>query len=93
MPTLSARAAAPCRRALDEPTLCAAFQHTARERAGELALRAHGGGLALTFAGYAERVRAVTAAQVLEVSRAVLAPAKLVVIVVGPMREIGGGLK
>lgn len=45
------------------------------------------------FAGYAERIRGVTEKQVLEVSRAVFAPAKLVVIVVGPMREIGAGLK
>jgi long-chain acyl-CoA synthetase len=45
--------------ALDEPTLCAAFQHTAVLFAERPALRSAGGPLALTWRDYSERVRAV----------------------------------
>lgn len=47
--------------ALGEPTLCAAFQRTAAERPGEVALRSAGGGVELTWGEYAARVRAYAA--------------------------------
>jgi long-subunit acyl-CoA synthetase (AMP-forming) len=40
-------------------TLCGAFQITAAERAGDIAHRAFGGGIELTYAEFAARVRAV----------------------------------
>ena len=43
----------------DAETFCEAFQRTAERYADQLALRAHGGGVELTWAQYAERVRAV----------------------------------
>ncbi len=58
MSTISASAvqAAP-RRALDEDTLCAAFQRTAAERPDEVALRGAGDPGGITWREYAERVR------------------------------------
>ncbi len=44
-------------RALDARTMCEAFQITAAERAGQVALRTIQDGVAITFAEYAERVR------------------------------------
>jgi zinc protease len=41
------------------------------------------------FETYADRVRAVTAAEVRDVARAVFAPARLAVVVIGPMAQIG----
>jgi long-chain acyl-CoA synthetase len=46
-------------RALDARTMCEAFQITAAERAGQLALRTIQDGVAITFAAYAERVRRI----------------------------------
>ena len=45
----------------DHPTLCAAFQATAAAQGDRIALRTPGDGLAVTWAGYAERVRATAA--------------------------------
>jgi long-chain acyl-CoA synthetase len=45
------------RRALDEDTLCAAFQRTAAERPGEPALRTAGDPAVITWREYADRVR------------------------------------
>jgi long-chain acyl-CoA synthetase len=45
--------------ALDAATLCEAFQWTASERASSVALRTPGEGTSITFAEYAERVRAI----------------------------------
>src|SRR6188472_1302717 len=47
--------------ALDAATLCEAFQATAAQRAGAVALRTPGGGTEITFGEYAERVRAIAA--------------------------------
>jgi long-subunit acyl-CoA synthetase (AMP-forming) len=44
-----------------EPTVCAAFQATAREHADRVALRAFGSDVALTWAQYARRVESLTA--------------------------------
>src|SRR5437588_1554430 len=44
-------------RALAARTMCEAFQLTAAERADQLALRTIGGGVSITFAEYADRVR------------------------------------
>ena len=43
------------------PTLCAAFQATAAAHGDRIALRTPGDGVAVTWAGYAERVRATAA--------------------------------
>jgi long-subunit acyl-CoA synthetase (AMP-forming) len=51
----------PWPRSLDEPTLCAAFQRTASERAGETALRRYPDAERITWAQYAERVRRIAA--------------------------------
>ena len=56
---LGARTSRPA--ALDEPTLCAAFQTTAAERADQPALRAKGSGVEITFREYADRVRNLAA--------------------------------
>jgi long-chain acyl-CoA synthetase len=45
------------RRALDEDTVCAAFQRTAAERPDELALRTAGDPAGITWREYADRVR------------------------------------
>src|SRR5436305_13290383 len=42
--------------ALDEPTLCAAFQRTAADHADAVALRTPGGGVRVTWREYAARV-------------------------------------
>jgi long-subunit acyl-CoA synthetase (AMP-forming) len=42
-----------------DPTLCAAFQRTVGERPDEVALRTKGGGIAITWAEYATRVRRI----------------------------------
>ena len=55
--TTPSRVKAAPRRALDEDTLCAAFQRTAAERPGEIALRMPGDPEGLTWRDYAERVR------------------------------------
>lgn len=47
--------------ALDAATLCEAFQLTAAERPDQVALRTPGGEVEITFARYAERVRAIAA--------------------------------
>jgi long-subunit acyl-CoA synthetase (AMP-forming) len=47
--------------ALDAPTLCHAFQTTAAERPGEVALRNPGDQIAITWREYAERVEAIGA--------------------------------
>jgi long-chain acyl-CoA synthetase len=44
-------------RALDAGTMCEAFQLTATERPDQAALRTIGGGISITFAEYADRVR------------------------------------
>ena len=49
------RAARPA--TLDEETLCAAFQHTAAARAGEIALRTQGDAVRITWGELADRVR------------------------------------
>jgi long-chain acyl-CoA synthetase len=48
-------------KALQQQTLCAAFQATAAERASELALRTKGGAVEVTWAEYAARVRSAAA--------------------------------
>src|SRR5664280_2897417 len=47
--------------ALDASTLCEAFQRTAREHAGTIALRTLGGEQEITWAEYSERVRLLAA--------------------------------
>src|SRR3954463_9011798 len=47
--------------ALEEPTMCAAFQVTAAERADAVAIRTKGDELSITWAEYAERVRRIAA--------------------------------
>jgi long-chain acyl-CoA synthetase len=47
--------------ALDAPTVCQAFQVTAAERPGDVALRTIGDGVRLTWAEYADGVRAYAA--------------------------------
>jgi long-chain acyl-CoA synthetase len=47
--------------ALAQPTLCAAFQVTAAQRPGQIALRTADGGLEITWAQYAERVARIAA--------------------------------
>ena len=48
-------------RALEERTLCAAFQATAAERPDDVALRTEGDGTRLTWSDYAERVEQLAA--------------------------------
>jgi long-chain acyl-CoA synthetase len=48
-------------RALEEPTMCAAFQVTAAERAGDVAIRTKGDEFSVTWGEYAERVRRLAA--------------------------------
>ena len=48
-------------RALDAATAAEAFQMTAADNAGEVALRTPGGAVELTFSEYAERVRSIAA--------------------------------
>ncbi|GAC1324194.1 MAG: fatty acid--CoA ligase FadD11 [Thermoleophilaceae bacterium] len=48
-------------RALEQPTMCAAFQVTARENADRVALRTRGGELEITWSDYHARVRRVAA--------------------------------
>jgi acyl-CoA synthetase (AMP-forming)/AMP-acid ligase II len=48
--------------ALDAATMCAAFQLTAAERAGQVALRTLGDAVSITFAEYASRVRRLAGA-------------------------------
>ncbi|MFN8174400.1 MAG: AMP-dependent synthetase/ligase [Solirubrobacteraceae bacterium] len=61
-PASTAPPGAPTRpAALDAATLCEAFQATAAERPDQVALRTPGGGVEITFAEYAERVRAIAA--------------------------------
>jgi long-chain acyl-CoA synthetase len=55
----AAPAAAARPRALDAPTLCHAFQLTAAERPGEVALRNPGDEIAITWHEYAERVERI----------------------------------
>src|SRR3954466_3898815 len=45
--------------ALEEPTMCAAFQVTAAERADAVAIRTKGDAVSMTWAEYAERVRKI----------------------------------
>src|SRR3954471_2300031 len=45
--------------ALEEPTMCAAFQVTAAERADQVAIRTKGDAVSITWAEYAERVRKI----------------------------------
>jgi long-subunit acyl-CoA synthetase (AMP-forming) len=47
--------------ALDAPTLCHAFQYTASERAGDVALRDATGAVSLTWREYAQRVERIAA--------------------------------
>src|SRR3954465_12787241 len=47
--------------ALEEPTMCAAFQVTAAERADAVAIRTKGDDLSITWSEYAERVRGLAA--------------------------------
>src|SRR3954467_2838550 len=47
--------------ALEEPTMCAAFQVAAAERSDAVAIRTKGDELSNTWAEYAERVRKLTA--------------------------------
>jgi long-subunit acyl-CoA synthetase (AMP-forming) len=47
--------------ALEEPTMCAAFQVTAAERGDSIAIRTKGDELTITWAEYAERVRKIAA--------------------------------
>ena len=58
MSTLEHSAAPSRPAALDAATLCEAFQLTAAERPDQVALRTPGAGLEITWAQYAERVRA-----------------------------------
>src|SRR3954462_7248283 len=45
--------------ALEEPTMCAAFQVTAAARADRVAIRTKGDAVSITWAEYAERVRKI----------------------------------
>src|SRR2546421_10245715 len=47
--------------ALQEPTMCAAFQVTAAERPDAVAIRTKGDELSITWAQYAERARRIAA--------------------------------
>jgi long-chain acyl-CoA synthetase len=47
--------------ALDEPTMCAAFQVTAAERAGKVAIRTKGDEFSITWGDYAEKVKRLAA--------------------------------
>src|SRR3954453_11475348 len=47
--------------ALEEPTMCAAFQVTAAERADKVAIRTKGDETSITWGEYAERVRRIAA--------------------------------
>src|SRR3954464_6565468 len=47
--------------ALEEPTMCAAFQVTAAERADAVAIRTKGDALSITWGEYAEKVRRLAA--------------------------------
>src|SRR3954468_10946781 len=47
--------------ALEEPTMCAAFQVTAAERADAVAIRTKGDAVSITWSEYAERVRKLAA--------------------------------
>src|SRR3954454_5592984 len=47
--------------ALEEPTMCAAFQVTAAERADKVAIRTKGDAVSITWGEYAERVRKIAA--------------------------------
>src|SRR4051795_8409640 len=47
--------------ALEEPTMCAAFQVTAAERADAVAIRTKGDDFSITWSEYAERVRKLAA--------------------------------
>ena len=47
--------------ALDEPTMCAAFQVTAAERADKVAIRTKGDEFSITWGEYAEKVKRVAA--------------------------------
>src|SRR3954447_7100184 len=47
--------------ALEEPTMCAAFQVTAAERADAVAIRTKGDDVSITWGEYAERVRKIAA--------------------------------
>jgi long-subunit acyl-CoA synthetase (AMP-forming) len=57
----SAPASFPRPAALDAATVCEAFQQVAAARPGQAALRTPGGAVELTYAEYAERVRAIAA--------------------------------
>jgi long-chain acyl-CoA synthetase len=57
MATTAAHPAAPA--ALESTTLCQAFQVTAAERPGQIALRTPGDGVAISYGEYAERVRRI----------------------------------
>ena len=48
-------------RALREPTMCAAFQVTAAERAGDVAIRTKGDEFSITWGDYAEKVKRLAA--------------------------------
>src|SRR6476469_6712099 len=48
-------------KALDEPTMCGAFQVTAAERADAVAIRTKGDELTITWGEYADRVRKLAA--------------------------------
>src|SRR3954453_14022801 len=48
-------------RALEEPTMCAAFQVTAAERADKVAIRTKGDDVSITWGEYADRVRKIAA--------------------------------
>src|SRR5215218_3177306 len=45
--------------ALDAPTLCHAFQHTAAQRPGQVALRNPGDAVSITWREYAQRVEGI----------------------------------
>src|SRR3954470_19102279 len=47
--------------ALEEPTMCAAFQVTAAERADKVAIRTKGDDVSITWGEYADRVRKIAA--------------------------------
>src|SRR3954452_22580681 len=47
--------------ALEEPTMCAAFQVTAAERADKVAIRTKGDDVSITWGEYADRVRRIAA--------------------------------
>ena len=59
--TAPATRSAPSVPAPDHPTFCAAFQATAARYGDRVALRTPGDGVRVTWAGYAERVRATAA--------------------------------